>query len=388
MSKPVTAVEIDLLNQHAQEAERGDAAMGLLVKARLGEIAGDLTRWQWVMHGQCGEYRRAIVRWLCEKGKWANARRFALCGRGDALGLEIGGEGCRIKARGCGSRCCPRCSRKAGKRILKRVMGRLSSKPHGEMWHFVFTQRSLPGEPLADTRKRFEKAWVKTLRKMRANGMVGGLLTFHCVRTPRHAWHWHAHVLCELEGDAVSELHGKYAKFWSEARKENGAADCPLFGRKVDGPGPAMSGLAGDGQTELWTESVSEIERCLQYVVRDVLQGVEKWIREVRTSETAEEFAEAVSRCKMHRLIGEWRKMEKLATGKEEVEGSDKCAATSPAKAAPKEYEWLGTVDQQFYLAERGVGIALDAVRRLVRSSLNRGSVARRLKRAAQFAVQ
>ena len=205
MATAVTIEEIDQLNGLIDDANRGDAAMGLLVMSRLSQIARDLTRWQWVMHGDTGEYRSAVVRWQCRNEKLPTARRFALCGRGDCLGVEVDGPGVRVRSKGCGCRYCPRCSRKAGRKYLKRVNGHLSSRPHGELLHMVFTQRAKSYESLADCRARFEGAWKKCYRRMQKAGMRGGLATYHLVRNSANAWHWHCHVIVELRDDVSYE---------------------------------------------------------------------------------------------------------------------------------------------------------------------------------------
>jgi hypothetical protein len=74
----------------------------------------------------------------------------------------------------------------------------LSTREHGELWHFVFTQRAIPGEPLKETRERFEKSWKRAYRKMRLAGLVSGLVTYHLVRNGANAWHWHAHLVAEM----------------------------------------------------------------------------------------------------------------------------------------------------------------------------------------------
>lgn len=391
MATPVTRLEIEKLNEEIERAEGGRPELGLLIVARLSEIARDMSRWQWVQHGGTGDYRAACVRWLGRAGKLKAARRFALCGRGDCLMKEVGGEKVRVKAKGCGARYCPRCSRRFGRKFLCRVNEHLSARPHGELWHFVFTQRACPGEPLAECRARFEKSWKRAYRKMRLAGLVSGLVTYHLVRNRANAWHWHAHLVAELsEGTAGAERHVEYQKIWSWAKGKAGADDMPLFGRQVCDAGLAMDGLREDRQMDLWTESANEAEKALQYVVRDVLQGVEKWIGHVSEPAIVEEFAGGVEGAKMHRLLGNWRHRVKEAEApKEEAKPTEeqKAAGIVVSKDDGRLFESVGTVDRVLYEAKRGITACAEMVRSLVLSGANQGFVSARLRKAAHFVL-
>lgn len=388
MATAVTIAEIDTLNQWCSDAKAGNRNVGLMLMARLSEIARDLSRWQWVMHGDTGTYRAAVVRWLCRSSRYTVGRRFALCGRGDQLGVSAGSTLVRVRTKGCGCRYCPRCSRRAGRKYLKKVNGHLSARPHGELWHIVFTQRAIAGEGLPECRGRFEVAWKKAMRWMRKAGLRGGLTTYHLIRNGFNAWHWHAHLVVELKDGVDGETFFSGTEdAWRSAKGRLGKDDIPIFGRRVCRQGVAMTGLVENGQMDFWSESQSEVEKAIQYVVRDVLQGVERWIAQCETSELVEEFCRGVEGAKMHRLVGEWR--QKVAVV--EVPGEADGAIEKP-KVLPKAkegadiiWDWIGTMDQVMYHARKGVFQCEEALSNLLRMGSNQGLVAARLRRAVDF---
>lgn len=379
--------EIEQINEMIADVGRGHTELGALVLSRLSAIAREMTRWQWVLHGDTSDFRAAVTRWLGRNSKLKAARRFALCGRGDQLGLEIGGSGARVGTKGCGCRFCPRCSKKSGRRALKRATSFLSARPHGEMWHLVFTQDGNSAEKLVETRARFEAAWRKAYRKMQADGMTGGLGTYHCVRSHGGFWHWHLHVIAEFApGVDGKDAYKRYRKYWAKAKGEEGEGRLPLFGRPICGPGPAMIGLAGDSQMDLWNESENEVEKTLQYALRDVLQGTERWVKEVQTIEQVEEFCVGLDSCKLHRFFGEWRKKPEAVESEKPTteQGVKEKNAPGTVAGERKVFEWIGTMDQVMWLAHEGNPSMREGLRRLLAVSMNQGSVAARLRGAIE----
>jgi hypothetical protein len=175
---------------------------------------------------------------------------------------------------------------------------------------------------------------------------------------------------------------------WEWAKGKLGRDDLPLWGRKVCNAGPAMAGLADDGQMDFWRESASEAEKCLQYCLRDVLQGVEKWIAHVHDGAEVEEFAGGVEGAKMHRLLGVWRHAaikadEAAEAGEGESPASTKTSA--PSGEAKPVFEVIGTMDGMLWKAKHGVTACADLIREFVSMTSNRSCVNQRLLRAVAF---
>jgi hypothetical protein len=385
MASPVLERDLQEMDELEGAALRGDEVAKQTLFFRLSDLAKDLTKWQWVIHGDSVVYRQRCVRWLVRQGRLRQARRFALCGRGD-VGMVGQTEGSvRIKPMGCGARFCPRCSRRYGRRFLSRVVGHLSSEPHGQIWHMVLTQRVIPEESLAKARKRFGSSWKAFYVILRKLGMQSALATYHVMPSSVKGWHFHCHVLIEFaDGVDGAKVEGLLDGAWFKALGDGETQRKPLFMRKVSDPGPAFDGLTGDVQMEFWAESRNPVEVVLQYVLRDVLQGVEGWISRISTDVGCEEFAEALSHAKLHRLYGVWRK--KLVEEAKDEAGSSEGSTTVGSSAVRKCKDteiWssVGTMDEVLHWAKNGMGVGLDVVRRLLGRSANRGSVALRLSR-------
>lgn len=289
-------------------AERGEESAKQALLLRLHALCGRVTSWQWVIHGDTGDYRKTVCRWLVRQGKYTAARRFALCGRGDVLVAHVDGR-VRVKPMGCGVRCCPRCSRRCGRSFLSRVSSHLASREHGSLCHVVLTQQGLADETLDGARRRFDRAWKRFYPRLRRAGLRGALATYHVTPSMRLGWHYHCHLLIDVDPIDVGVLQEGLADAWAKARRiSEECNNAPFFCRLVAEPGAALVGLAKDTQLEFFEESPDPVERCLQYMVRDILQGVERWVGKLSGVEAAEEFAAALSNLKTHRLYGTWRK--------------------------------------------------------------------------------
>lgn len=383
MGQPVLERDLQELKDLEVSASGGSEEASRTLFFRLSELIKGVTKWQWIIHGDTLNYRQRCLRWLVRKGKFVQARRFAMCGRGDLglLGDQEGGV--RIKPKGCGARFCPRCSRRYGRRFLSRVASHLSCKPHGQLWHIVLTQRVIPEESLADARKRFEGAWKKMYRELRAVGMESALATYHVTPSTIKGWHFHCHLVCDL-GSAEMEgaVYDRLDDAWFRALRDGESQRKPLFVRLVAPPGSAMVGLKGDRQMEFWQESRDPVETVLQYVLRDILQGVESWIGRMATDDQCESFAAALSGAKLHRLYGVWRTRldEEVAD-----EADDAVAATSVGEESAAKVKsatvWhvVGSMDEVLFWMRQRQAESVELVRRLLGRCSNKGAVASRL---------
>jgi hypothetical protein len=356
-----------------------------LVQAALRRMCGTVTPWQWVIHGDSEEYRQALVRSAADRAQWKKARRIALCGRGDQFIRHSETGAVRVKARGCGSRLCPRCSRRTGRVHLRRVMAHLSSAGHGDMGHMVLTQTIFLNESLDGARSRFESAWKRFYPKLRRMGLRSALLSYHVKRGTRGGWHYHAHLLVEFIVPAGPEGRvGALTVAWNDSMKAEGATK-EVFYRGVAAAGDALTGLADDQQLEFFRESASEVEKVLQYVVRDVLSGVEGVVNQCEGGKLVAELVEALDKAKAHRCLGAWRK--RAAVEAEDRVESD--APTSAKEGVPPtgsglgsgQWRTVGTVAAVFCWAKAGGREALEVLRAFSLSVLNRGRVSGRARK-------
>ena len=253
------------------------------------------------------------------------------------------------------------------------------------MWHVVLTQRVIPEEALRESKTRFEASWKKFYRTLRANGMVSALATYHVTASGVKGWHFHCHLVVEIQSAVSDEdLYKIWDDAWFAALGDGESQRKALFVRKVCDPGDALEGLTGDKQMEFWSESKDPVEVLLQYVLRDILQGVEGWVERLRTDDQAEAFASAINGTKLHRLYGVWRK--KLAT--EEEDGADGASEKAEASAqvvgcVKSVVCWtvVGSMDEVLWWARQGQTDSVEMVRRLLGRGSNRGAVSLRLSR-------
>lgn len=385
MAEPVIEARIQQFKDLEDLAKAGDVGAIQTLFFALSDIVRELTKWQWVIHGDTVVYRQRCVRWLMREKRYKTARRFALCGRGDVGMIASEGDGVRIRPKGCGCRFCPRCSRRYGRRFLSRVAAHLSSKPHGPLHHIVLTQRVRGEESLEEARKRFELSWKLFYPKLRKAGMMSALATYHVTASSVKGWHYHCHVLVEFE-DGVEEAdwYPVLDAAWNAALGDPENFRKPLFNRGICNAGGPMVGLAGDRQMEFWAESRDPVEVVLQYVLRDVLQGVEGWIGKLATDVQAEQFAGALACAKLHRLYGEWRKK---AAGEDEADkekvAADEAVAKESGTVMKSAIFWhvVGNMDEVLHWAKTGKTECVDMVRRLLARGSNRGAAASRLCR-------
>jgi len=336
----------DLIGLQARGVER-DWGLAALILRR---ITGRQSRWQWVIHGATVSYRQAVTGWLCERGRLKVAKKFALCGRGDYAQESMDGSRVRVRTRGCHCRFCPRCSRQYGGRYVQRVSDHLRTGEHGSLWHVVLTQRSIEGESLSGAKDRFGASWKRFYVILRGCGMRSALASYHMKRRGNSGWHFHCHLVVELEpGLDGGAVMGDLEKGWERAKRDPLALGSTWFARKVCDAGGAMLGLGEKAQGEFWGEARDEAQRALQYVVRDTAQGVEDWVGVQFHVERSTELAEALDNAKLHRLYGAWRHA--VVTPEE----APKAEEQAKVAASKESVEWLnvGTVDEVLWGARQ-----------------------------------
>lgn len=383
MADPILERDLQELKDLEVLSRAGDESAQQRLFFLCSDIVKRATKWQWIIHGDTLVYRQRCVRWLIRQQRFTQARRFAMCGRGDVALLGDTAGSVRIKPKGCGARFCPRCSRRYGRRFLSRVCGHLSSGPHGELWHIVFTQRVIPTETLLEARERFAKAWKRMYGVLRRMGMVSALATYHVTPSSVKGWHFHCHVVAEL-GDGVSgeACYKEWDDAWFSFLGDGESQRKPLFVRQVSTAGAALEGLKGERQMEFWNESVSQAEVLLQYVLRDILQGVEGWIAKMSTDEACEQFAGALAGAKLHRLYGVWRTKLVDEDKDDEADASGQETASGGVLDGAKGvtlWHSVGTMDEVLWWARQLRAEGMEVVRRLCARSSNRGAVALRL---------
>lgn len=289
---------------------RGTDVDDTALLARMLGLCSKLSAWQWVIHGETLAFRKRVIRWLVEKRKLVLAKRYALCGKGDVL-LKNDLDGrARVKPLGCGARFCPRCSRRAGRRHLSRVAAHLSSGPHGSMWHVVLTQPGLPKERIGASRTRFDTAWKAFYPTLRRCGMLSALATYHVKPSEKYGWHYHCHLVVEFD-DVVDHdlLRERLSEKWRASTSSPARDDRKeVFMRLVADAGPALVGMKENTQLDFWDEPQDQVECVLHYVLRDVLQGVEKWALAMEREEDCFDFCDFMGTAKRHRTYGKWRK--------------------------------------------------------------------------------
>lgn len=385
MADPVLEARIQQFKDLEAEAHHGDNGAAQTLFFALSEITSQQTKWQWIIHGDTVTYRKRCVRWLVQEKRYTQARRFALCGRGDVGFLADDEKGVKIQPRGCGARFCPRCSKRYGRKFLARVGKHLARGPHGELWHIVLTQRVWVDESLQEARDRFGRAWKKFYPTLRKAGMRSALATYHVTPSGVKGWHFHCHVLVELnKGIHGDEIYQTLDDGWFEAMQEGVSQRKELFMRHVSDAGDVLAGMEKEQQLEFWSESRDPVEKVLQYVLRDILQGVEGWIEKLQTDDQARDFAKALSSAKLHRLYGEWRKSFKDELDVEEgdvILGMDADKDKKKPTASVTVWHALGGMDEVFWCARQGQAAAILLVRALLGRSNNKGVVGIRLSR-------
>jgi len=349
--------------------------------SRIGEegfTAGDRclqpTAWQDVVHGDTSVFRAAVADHLESEGHEKRATAYALCGCGDSVQREGGEYG--VKPLRCGHGMCPRCSRYRGLRFVKRVLDHLRSYDHGSLHHVVLTQQVIESESLKETRLRFERRfdqWWERERKLLK--VRGALWTTHITWSNGGGWHYHKHgvVECMRSAEAAERAIGISLAAWADIRKMDGDQRGHLdLSRVVRDEGAALTEL-GEGGSEFWVEEADAVTKAVQYIARDVCQGVASWNLCSEGARVGELLSDARS-VKFRRLYGPWRKKVPPA---EIVEPAQ--PAIEVKVAAGVEREEVGTVDTVLQRAQDGDPLYVEIALWLLRHAANQSALGKRL---------
>lgn len=296
---------------------------------RLPEIAGCHSHWQNVIHGQTADFRQAVTKWLIDQGRMSVARRYALCGRGDSC--RVGEKRFGFRPRRCGHRLCPRCSRYRGCLALRKILGHLNERGNGDLLHVVLTQQTCWSELFHDTRQRFEKGWKRFYPRLRKLGFDAMLAVTHAPASRDGCFHIHRHLVIDVgrfDDDRNFEKYaGAIVEIWRESVVQfdvNQAQEDPYV-RHVSGPRDRYETIRLGGQAEFFEDASDPAERVVQYVIKDVVQGVEKWVSTLHR-DMYRMYCDGIESLKLHRTYGSWRGTaqasdeEKPASHREEVD--------------------------------------------------------------------
>lgn len=276
---------------------------------RAAELCERPLSWQRVIHGECSEFRREVVRQLLDVKGEKQAIRFALCGCGDHAMTD--GERTWIAPRGCGHKLCPRCGRKAGRRLVRRLAKWLAVAPHGDIFTLCLTQRTDPEESLVDARKRMNPKVRRMMDRLKRAGVLAGMRAVHIVASSSgRGWHYHVHLLLEFPAGVIDA--DKLRAMYVDAALPEFVQCGEDAARLVVPAGAAIPEAAeDDGQMDFWRESRSDVMRAIQYPVRDLAQG----LTASRLGKDGARLAECVGELlrnsagwKLRQTFGRWRK--------------------------------------------------------------------------------
>jgi hypothetical protein len=219
--------------------------------------------------------------------------------------------------------------------------------------------------------------WVVFWRWLRKRGAKSAFVVAHCTFSHVDAWHFHYHVV--LETASAMDWESTWALWNALVVKEAPWAEkCTRFARQLAAPGPAMDGVA-EGQGDFFAPPQDEVERVLQYVVRDAGQGSERWGLELCPAERLKEFVVDASGIKWYRISGLWR--ERVGETALEVE------ERAERKAIAKGDGWreLGVVDEVLWKAISADGAERRAVRILYSRACAGGRLAERFREVVKM---
>jgi hypothetical protein len=197
----------------------------------------------------------------------------------------------------------------------------------------VLTQPGLTEEGIVHAKERFEASWKAFYPTLRKSGLTAALATYHVKPNARFGWHYHCHLVAEFDGvldtDSLYQLlNDRWKKCCSKHKSHVDYKE--LFMRLVTDPGPALVGMGEHTQLEFWDEPKDQVETCLHYILRDVLQGIETWIECMKSEDDCHAFCDFMGTAKRHRCYGTWRKTVK----NDVVEERDKLEERSMDEAA------------------------------------------------------
>lgn len=341
-------------------------------------IAGKPSRWQKIIHGATECFRQRIALELLGSGCQKVAMRYAQCGQGDGV-VEDGHGKFRMRPKRCGHRLCPRCARYRGSQRVRHVMEHLERGPHGSLWHLVMTQRVVRGEPVSETKRRFEALWRQWIRRFRRMGAVAGLRSTHCVWSRYGGWHYHAHFFMELPGLAADcwDTAEAMREAWCTLRdaKEGVKGDAGFCRLVVD----QGDGLPRDesSQGEFWSDPSDDVARAVQYVVRDVCQSLEAWNLDSALDRISE-FVDMAANAQFSRMYGWWRSTADQRFGIVEDSPGEE---SNEVKSFDESVREIGTVDSLMERARRASSEGISVMLWLRETLSARSVVGSRLRR-------
>lgn len=392
MSSVVMERDLQEIEELTLRLERGTdlSTEGLL--NRLHGVCSRVSAWQWCIHGDTTDFRRQVISWLVGKGRYVLAKRYALCGKGDLLCRHDVTGKARVRPMGCGARFCPRCSRRSGRKHLSRVASHLSSSPHGSIWHIVLTQPQVGWESIQNAKERFEKSWKAFYPTLRKAGLKAALATYHVKPSRRFGWHYHCHLVVEWDDAVDSEslyerLNGRWKAACSQGRACSDNKE--LFVRIVTDGGPALVGMSENTQLDFWDEPQDAVEKCLHYVLRDVLQGIESWIESMKDPQDCVDFCNYMGTSKRHRSYGTWRKavpgnVTEERDREEERTSESEALAAAGIKKGSSEWTAMGTMDMCVGTSKTGSTSSRELLMQLIGSTNRSRGVLWRLRKVVQ----
>jgi hypothetical protein len=235
----------------------------------------------------------------------------------------------------------------------------------------VVTQQALEGESLADAKSRYEAKWRRLERMRGEPEFVGGLASFHLKMGSGSHWHYHAHLMVECQTqEGLESWMRRFVDRWRAMVEEECGVSEDMHLGVMCGPGSVMDFGKDSAQGDFFEESSNVIVRALQYGLRDVVQGVERWVTGELGEHMVAEFLIALGGAKLHRLYGNWRhKAEKV-----EEEPGEKAAVVEKAQCIS-----CGSVSAVVADALAGVEFAVSLLRTLLTMYSGKTDVYRRL---------
>jgi hypothetical protein len=156
-----------------------------------------------------------------------------------------------------------------------------------------------------------------------------GLASFHLKLANADAWHYHVHFMVEsTSSDKCLALGERIVKRWRDYVLEESSGAESMFVKVLVDEGEAFE-FGDSGQGELFGDPADPIVKALAYGLRDVVQGIERWVSEGSSRERIVEFVEVLKGAKLHRLYGNWRGAVK---GDDEEEAIKEVAPEAPEK--------------------------------------------------------
>ena len=199
------------------------------------------------------------------------------------------------------------------------------------------------------------------------------MATYHVKPSKKYGWHYHCHLVAEMD-DVVDQetLFQGINESWRKAvSKHQSHLDYKeVFMRKVTGPGEALTGMKENTQLDFWSEPQDAVEKVLHYVIRDVLQGIEGWVKALEQEEDVYDFCDFMGAMKRHRTYGKWRKKVEDDESEKKVELEEKPVSelTKVDREKKGDAFWseLSTMDACLIASKIGSSESREALKKLL----------------------